>query len=292
VTKQLYVDASVPLEKRSMDFDFPLMVVLEHHEEQFSYAGPVGFIYYEHAITDFSYHTEYAIDIDERFRERMATLERTGTDPRSAIRGYTASTTPATPISVPPPEPIPMTPWSTVAPTVAHVAPMVHRIARDTPPEDTEQEATTRAQATLPRTPAPESMRPRTALPAQHDGLEVPTPTLRQPSTMAPAPQLQPNTTPVVSASTSPTIAPVASTPASVAVSWELVVEPRRLTTIIRCADHAQRPTEYRRVLHYSGAAYYFQDGRSISAHTYEQGTAHVREEVGAPKQRTTPLLQ
>ena len=126
-TKQLYVDATVPVELRGTDFDFPLKVVLEYRETQFSYAGPVGFIFYEHGITDFSYTTDHSITMNESFMERMAVLQRTGTDPRTATVGYTASTT--DPRLLPPEAPAPIIDGGTVAPMVSESAPLVHRLA-------------------------------------------------------------------------------------------------------------------------------------------------------------------
>jgi len=57
-----------------------------------------------------------------------------------------------------------------------------------------------------------------------------------------------------------------------------LIVEARRITTIFRFADKADRRTEYRRVLNSTGDVYYFQDGRSISEYSYDQGTMLARE--------------
>jgi len=266
VTKQLYVDASVPLNKRTGDFDFPLKVVLERHDEPFTYAGPVGFIYYEHGLTDFSYHTEYAININKRFDERMAELERTGVDPRSATLGYTASTSPVTPATAAPPkEETPITPWSTVAPTVAHVAPKVHRLGSPESPASPKDVEVVPAVMVEPRVPE----------------LPVLVPVVTQAASALPAMQVR-----HVDVSAAIDVAPhvdQSMSPSGTAeprpdFSWELIVEERRLTTVIRLTDEEYRSTEYRRVLHSSGAAYYFQDGRSISEHSYRQGTEMVRD--------------
>lgn len=279
VTKELYLDATVPVDMRTRDFDFPLMVVLEHHEEPFTYAGPVGFIYYDHSITDFSYHTEYGITVNTRFGERMAELQRTGVDPRSAILGYTASTTAASPVSVAPKEEeIPLPTWSTLAPTVAHVGPMVHRLNRG---DDAAQATTlseTPSTATRSRAAVSTRMQPRTPLTADiTKAAQRPAPATANIGMLAGMEQLVDRNDDV---------------PEHTVASWELIVEDQRLTTIIRCADQDDNSTEYRRVLHSSGTAYYFQDGRSISAHSYGKATAHLRESFTEAAPGTPDLLQ
>jgi hypothetical protein len=262
VTKQLYVDTTVPIEMRTSDFDFPMKVVLEHHKDPFIYAGPVGFIFYEHAITDFSYNTDYAVRINERFAERMAELTRTGVDPRSAIGGYTASTTPPAPAPVLVKDTVFMPFESTVAPTVAHVPPMVHRLIRP----DT--------LARIPEVPlAPVlAMEPRApATPLIMPGLPEPTSHPAGLSRIADAVARE-HTEPIADT----TLVLALERPRQ-AYTRELIVEERRITTVIRFADQDDRSTEYRRVLHSSGAAYYFHDGRSITQHSYDQATHHAR---------------
>jgi len=265
VTKQLYVDASVPLNQRTGEFDFPLKVVLEHHKDPFTYAGPVGFIYYEHGLADFSYHTEYAININKRFDERMAELERTGVDPRSASQGYTASTSPVIPVSVvPQQEDVPISAWSTVAPTVAHVAPKVHRLGGTDSPATPKEEEEAPAVAAVPRVTELPVLVPVVPQAAS----SLPVMEVRHvvvPAAMDLPPHVDPGMSPRGTAKPHPDF------------SWELIVEERRLTTVIRLTNEEHRSTEYRRVLHSSGAAYYFQDGRSISEHSYRQGTELVR---------------
>ncbi|MEX1132951.1 MAG: hypothetical protein WEC15_06985 [Flavobacteriales bacterium] len=264
VTKQLYVDTSVPLDQRRKDFDFPLMVVLEHHVEAFSYAGPVGFIYYDHSLTGFSYHTEYAITINKRFGERMVELERTGIDPRTAIQGYTASTTRALPVSVEPQKEIPMPQWSTLAPTVAHVAPMVHRLGNAKSMAHGYEETAMQAESPQPIVPV--------------IGLLMPVVPTTAPPHVSVLRKVDVPEVMDVNTSVELNIAPREKPIPDQDISWQLIVEERSLTTIIRFADKDERRTEYRRVLYSSGAAYYFHDGRSISEYSYDQGTAVVRQ--------------
>jgi hypothetical protein len=272
VTKELYVDASVPLDKRSMDFDFPLKVLLEHHDEPFTYAGPVGFIFYEHGLKDFSYHTDYAININDRFAGRMAEFERTGVDPRSATLGYTASTQDPQTTT---PEPVaPATFWNVQAPVVAHVAPMVHRLSR---PDTSMRESDV-------------SMLPVSTIDVPQLAIDPMALRVSEPVVVLQAVERSTETATidyVVEASTN-TI--MATAPAYQDVSWELIVEERRVTTIIRLTDETERSTEYRRVLHGSGAKYFFQDGRSISEYTYDKGTAGVKRVSGGTEHEALEL--
>ena len=245
VTKQLYVDTSIPIDERTSDFDFPLLVVLEHPAVPFSYAGPVGFIFYQHGLADFSYSTDHSMVVNARFNERMDELQRTGVDPRSAHRGYTASTTPPTATS----RELPSAQEGTVAPMVAHVGPLVHRVVTTKPVERTMAERAT---------PAPVSQ---------------PVAVLRQRA--AEAPGAAPLDT--MSQRIAPLPAVDTALQAMAPERWsttDLLVEARRITTIIRIRNGAAHSTEYRRVLYTTGAAYFFQDGRSISAYTYTLGKA------------------
>lgn len=264
VTKQLYVDATVPLAQRTKDFDFPLKVVLEHHEEPFTYAGPVGFIYYEHSITDFSYHTEYAINVSERFEERMAELERTGVDPRSATLGYTASTSPSQLRSASPKDDVSMPVWGTLAPTVAHVGPMVHRLGKA---------------ESVAREPAIPVL-PVLSVPVVAPAVTPATPKLAKPIAIGnrPEPITERPTREVEASILEHMFVPNDAGSSAQTCTYELIVEERRITTIFLFTDKAMRSTEFRRVLHHNGAVYYFQDNRSISEYTYDQATRSMKE--------------
>jgi hypothetical protein len=52
----------------------------------------------------------------------------------------------------------------------------------------------------------------------------------------------------------------------------ELIVEPRRITTVVRLNDNGQ-VSEYRRVAHAYGGVFYFKDGYNCTAETYGQAT-------------------
>jgi hypothetical protein len=244
VTKQLYVDTSIPIDMRTTDFHFPLMVVLEHHAEPFTYAGPVGFIFYQHRIADFSYSMDHTIVVDTRFKERMDELEHTGVDPRSAHHGYTATSSPPIPVATGRPNASPQI--GTMAPLVAHTGPLVHRVVAQRPTVDAVNEQ---------------------AGPFAHlasVGLTLPAAALEPPA-----------------ADPTPTFIGPIPTASATAERWstiDLLVEGRRITTIIRIGDGEAPSTEYRRVLYTTGAAYFFQDGRSISELTYTHGRALAQD--------------
>lgn len=271
VTKQLYVDANVTVDQRTKDFDFPLKVVLEHHEQPFTYAGPVGFIYYEHGLTDFSYNTEYALTINSRFGERMAELQRTGVDPRSAFTGYTATTTPVAPVSAAPKEDDAMAQWSAVAPMVAHVGPMVHRLSREAGPATLPEQPVDLAPTMEVRVPAPPEIDPSMPL------VVSPTTALLG---LADVPDII-----AVTAHREPGPASNEAKADRSTFTRELIVEEQRVTTIIRITHKDERVTEYRRVLHGSGAIYYFQNGRSISGYSYDTATERMMK-VGGNMER------
>jgi hypothetical protein len=53
----------------------------------------------------------------------------------------------------------------------------------------------------------------------------------------------------------------------------ELIVEVRRVTTVVRILLPEGRSTEYRRVAHFNGGTVFFQDGLSIPEHAYIAAT-------------------
>lgn len=81
-TKEMYFDTRVPVEFNAKQFDFPFQVTLEHVDADrlFSYEGPVGFVRYQHPITDFGYETHYVVKVEEEMHERMRQMGSTGTD--------------------------------------------------------------------------------------------------------------------------------------------------------------------------------------------------------------------
>jgi len=261
VTKQLYVDATVTLDKRTGDFDFPLKVVLEHHEVPFTYAGPVGFIFYEHRLTDFSYTTDHTVQIDTRFKERMAQLQLTGVDLRSVGLGYTATTN--GPGTVTPEAEVALPDMGTLAPMVAHVGPMVHRLSKQDSAIPRPVLTQLPLLAVAPLLPNIPIASPRAAAP--------PEPAKQRRTAKAVARV-------VVAPTARPTLIRHDVESLTPTCTWELIVEARRITTIYRFADKADRRTEYRRVLNSTGDVYYFQDGRSISEYSYDQGTMLARE--------------
>jgi hypothetical protein len=60
---------------------------------------------------------------------------------------------------------------------------------------------------------------------------------------------------------------------AAVGREEELIVEARRVTTVVRVHHPEGRSNEYRRVANANGTVYYFKDGLSIPEHVYVAGT-------------------
>ena len=83
-TKEVYFDTRVPVEFTTRDFAFPFQVTLEHvsPERMFAYEGPVGFVRYQHPLTDFGYEAQYVVKVEDELHERMKEMEVTGTDPK------------------------------------------------------------------------------------------------------------------------------------------------------------------------------------------------------------------
>ncbi|MDQ3100254.1 MAG: hypothetical protein M3R08_02610 [Bacteroidota bacterium] len=76
LTKQLFFDTKVPTDYTMDHYGFPFEVVLQvdHHTDNRAYVGPVGYIMYKDLVNDFDYETNYTLKIDDKLKERMATL--------------------------------------------------------------------------------------------------------------------------------------------------------------------------------------------------------------------------
>ncbi len=244
VTKQLYFDTTVPVEHHAADFDFPLKVVLEHERNDFTYAGPVGYIHYEHSITDFSYETDYTVKMNGSFLERMEVLHRTGADPMGVPEPL------ASPERAHPPvveDPGPIEPGTTLAPVLSRVPPRVQRpviepVEPHIPQGSLEEIVVEPVVSDARKLPEPKT-------PVHHIPRNVPT------ARPQPLPEEDP--------------APVR---ANVQREEEQFVESSRVTTIVRYRWDHGRTLEFRRVVHHYGAVFYFQDGQSIPEHRYADG--------------------
>ncbi len=78
LTKQLFFDTRVPADYTLDHYTFPFEVVLEAQlTEDRSYIGPVGYIMYRDLVNDFDYETNYTLQIDEKLKERMNSVNTT-----------------------------------------------------------------------------------------------------------------------------------------------------------------------------------------------------------------------
>lgn len=84
VTKQVYFDTTVPLERRTERMEFPFKVTLnpEGKDGIYAYAGPVGVVYYEASKRDFVHVTDYTLREGAPMAKRIHQLME-----RMAVRG-------------------------------------------------------------------------------------------------------------------------------------------------------------------------------------------------------------
>lgn len=259
VTKQVYFDTSVPLERRTERMEFPFKVTLnpEGKDGIYAYAGPVGVVYYEASKRDFVHVTDYTLREGapmarriNQLMERMAVrgpdglpLDRAEVRYRAVVPGMashvelqadapgTTATGSAAAMDVPslaqvapvPPHDEPMTAPSTTASTLA-------------PVERTEPWAGKRIAAA--GYPAPNAQRGNGTV--RHIGMDaLPGP---------PAPDQPP---------------PLE----------ELIVERNRVIRIVRVPEVTGHYTEYRRVADRFGNTVHFRDGTPIPEQLFRERT-------------------
>ncbi|HEY0976978.1 MAG TPA: hypothetical protein VGE21_05865 [Flavobacteriales bacterium] len=151
VSKQLYFDTRVPLERHTAHFEFPLQVTLEKHKENFSYSGPVGFIHYQAHIEDFGYDTDYSVRMDPTLQQRFDVLRTNGSEGINTTA--VAAAAPASPRSEPGPATVPE--WGVEAPTLAHVPRKVHVLGTSGSIPITEDPRPPAPSPNVPEAPAP-----------------------------------------------------------------------------------------------------------------------------------------
>ncbi len=276
VTKQLYFDTTVPVDHHAGTFDFPFKVILEDHGEggDFNYAGPVGFIHYQHGITDFAYETNYTIKVHSSFHERMEVLRGTGVDPKlpkATLFAAMVITTGYHRPEAPTPVVIASTFEGTLAPMVALVPQFVQRIVHGVA-----------VQEVLPIVVKDESLvvapialtivaKVRLLDGEAHAVIAVlPLRSLAMPPVA------------VASASFAPITVEASAVERALVNSTtgrqeHLIVEPNRVTMVVCILQAEGRATEFRRVTPRNGAVYFFKDGLSVSESMYTEGVAlHV----------------
>lgn len=248
VTKQVLFDTRVPTgDFIFRDYQFPFEVTLQAPPkgQEFTYAGPVGRVYFNTATNDFSYDTDYRAQASKALVNAMAQ----------------ANHAPA-PVAKAPSLPAPEVPDG--ARHTEREAPLVHLTGGSLADVPLEREApplmlVVRAPAvrTAPlasRTPRV-SIRPRSA---------VNTPDMvRQPRAPATAPTMG---------------LPLAADDQR---EEELIIEKLRVIKVVRLTE-AGHVTEYRRVENSYGPVYYFCDGQSCSQFEYDHnvGVAPQRTDV------------
>ncbi len=78
VTKQVYFDTTVPLEKRNEQASFPFKVTLNPvgRDGVHAYAGPVGIVHYQASIQDFDHRTDYTLVPGAPMTKRISSLKK------------------------------------------------------------------------------------------------------------------------------------------------------------------------------------------------------------------------
>lgn len=100
----------------------------------------------------------------------------------------------------------------------------------------------------------------------------MPKPVVKQASVSTPA--RMPVETPLVRKDVRPVTAQLPAVIDDRGHYEQLIVEPRRVTTVIRLVDNGHT-TEYRRVAHAYGAVFFFRNGESCAEGTFEAARAH-----------------
>ncbi|MFT3885274.1 MAG: hypothetical protein QM724_07545 [Flavobacteriales bacterium] len=241
VTKQLLFDTRVP--GRYMGdapFSFPFQVTLEPPPTSapFNYAGPVGFVRFQENIHDFGYDVDYRITRDQALAERLDRIRQEGSGPASVVPGPKAARLPA-PVADPD---APRGAFEELAPTLSDVPPLVHNTGTDP--------------VVVPKAADPVMVvEPVAPVEVERD----PVPEAPRASASSPAPSATAMVEPVID---------------GVERQEQLIVEPLRVTTIIRLTQKGHT-TEYRRVAHAYGAVFFFRNGGSCSERTFESVRAH-----------------
>jgi hypothetical protein len=274
ITKQLYFDTTVPADMHGGSFTFPFQVTLDARDEKhaFAYAGPVGFVRYHHHVGDFGFETNYTVLVDPSFGERSAEMDRGGSDPiivvPTAMAARVVTSGYHSPEASMPPERVESSAMGTLAPTVGRVPLMVHRTGGG------------QKEVVILVVPADE-------VPELVDPEDVPAPVIvplviirSSPVTVSLPPEVRvlevKLVAPVDSTTSLPMVVAITKIkPPSIAAGREeeLIVEVRRVTTVVRIHLPEGRSTEYRRVAHFNGGTVFFKDGESIPEHAYVAAT-------------------
>jgi len=264
VTKQVYFDTSVPLDKHESELSFPFKVTLFSvgKNDVYAYAGPVGFVHYDAGRQDFSYETDYTLKpgmpMFQRISTLMAQMDDRGEDglPKAAVITYRASNAPAGSALVVAAE-VP------VSSQVEHSLPdhaagalidIRDGTVGDVPEDDPVREVLPVAQNT-------------TAIRVEDlAGMGIPVRVVGR-AAEKPLETLDNRARSQRRTPHEPAIDPL-SLPTE-----ELIVERNRVITVVRVPEASGHVSEYRRVADRHGMVVHFRDGVQIPEQIYREGT-------------------
>jgi hypothetical protein len=302
VTKQIYFDTAVPVEKIGEQMTFPFKVTLYPVGKDgiYAYAGPVGYVHYDAGLQDFTYETDYTLmpgaPMTRRIQNMMTRMADRGEDglplgagnnhglPQVAKVEVPAMTAVAvsTAVDIPTVTSVPAQHDAMEPPTVVRLMDLIE--AREEQPSEA-----------LIAGVAPAPTFSETGEPAERPSAMTPSAEDRMPVAEAPepVPATAPAAKPVAPATNRPAapavVAPKPVAPATTVRGTELppvpvadardlpeeemIVERNRVITVVRITEVTGHVTEYRRVVDRSGMVTYFQDGVSIPEPLYRERT-------------------
>lgn len=261
VTKQVYFDTTVPIDKHASELSFPFKVTLFSvgKNDVYAYAGPVGIVHYDAGKQDFDHETDYTlkpgVPMFQRITTLMAQMEARGADglPIGAVITYRASNGSAGGMAV----------ADVGAPTgteADRALPEPVMEALKTSSDD----AIVDLPESMPRGPAEPV--PLASAPSSMEELDLASRIVRKPLETADARPRMLRQKPSASEAV-PAVDPL-TLPAE-----ELIVERNRVTTVVRVPEATGQVSEYRRVADRHGMVVHFRDGVQIPEQLYREGT-------------------
>lgn len=262
VTKQVYFDTSVPVDKHQSELSFPFKVTLFSvgRNDVYTYAGPVGYVHYDAGKQDFDYETDYTLKpgmpMFQRISSLMAQMDDRGDDglPKAAIITYRATNASAGSL-----------------PNVVAVAASPGEVENTMAEELLEERNTAPHEAVADvseRIPVrAEEPVPVAAVPAGVEEGDAGGNTIAKPLvSMVHRPNVQQHKR--AATDIPPPVDPL-TLPRE-----ELIVERNRVITLVRVPEATGHVSEYRRVADRHGMVVHFRDGVQIPEQLYHEGTA------------------
>jgi hypothetical protein len=260
VTKQVYFDTSVPVERHSEAMTFPFKVTLfpEGKDNIYAYAGPVGIVRYYVAEKDFSYITDYTLKegapMSKRIRDLQQRMEERGPDGLPLNHGevnYTVVRVNGVDVAT---GNAGSTQSSTVEMDKAPIPAPAEAIASAGAAMDPLEMATTEVDAG----------------PVSVELIDPLATALQTKNLLASNRSVGTNkgTGQSVRRRTLPPPVDLSDLPKE-----ELIVERQRVTTVVRITEGTGHITEYRRVVDRHGAVVHFRDGVAIPEHVFREAT-------------------